>query len=459
MALLAASARIRWLGVPAIAVTVLAAGACASVPTRSAAMQSSPGVSLSANELQLRDFEMGRNLSSRIAEAADQIIAQSTDPAVRRNAMLWKISAVPQVQEAALRNDPHVAGVDLLAFSMQQEDYFTTGSGRSTFGPAQAIAIEAARDAARDVMAFVSSALTSGRLSESTDTYLREWAKAHPMQGPTIRRASILASDWKALGMSDSSVAATLGNVDRTIVNISYRLSYLNETLAAEARWSAELEAEDALRSPRIDALVGTGTATLRSVGALADDASALLDRERAAVTGDIDRERVALMGDIDRERAALMGDIARERLAILGEIDRQRELTIRDLTVQRVALEATLTSERQTVMQRFTDERIAAFQSADRLAEGSTDRLGAVLRGIVWEIALAALLVVAAGFGGGLDADSSLARGGSLRFRRCASILPLRAVDSSSCRCYFASRVQRNHRDPIPTEPIAKAL
>jgi hypothetical protein len=40
--------------------------------------------------------------------------------------------------------------------------------------------------------------------------------------------------------------------------------------------------------------------------------------------------------------------------------------------------------------MQRLTDERVAAFQSADRLAEGSTDRLGCVLRRIVWEIALA---------------------------------------------------------------------
>jgi hypothetical protein len=178
---LVARVRARWLGVAAIAVAALAAGACASVPTRSAAMQSSPGIRLSAKELQLRDFEMGRSLSTRIAEAADQIIAQSMEPAVRRNAMLWKISAVPLVQEAALRNDPHVAGVDLLAFSIQQVDYFTAGSGRSTFGPAQAIAIEAARDAARDVMEFVSSALTTGKLSASTDAYLREWAKAHPM--------------------------------------------------------------------------------------------------------------------------------------------------------------------------------------------------------------------------------------------------------------------------------------
>ena len=373
------------------------------MPTQSAAMQSSPDVLLSANELQLRDFEMGRNLSTRIAEAADQILSQSVDPAVRRNAMLWKISAVPLVQEAALRNDPHIAAVDLLAFSIQQVDYFTTGSGRSTFGPQQAIAIEAARDATQEVMDFVSSALKSGKLSASTEMYLREWAAAHPMQGPTIRRASILASDWEALGMSDTSFAATLGNVDRTIVNISYRLSYLNETLIAEARWSAELAAEDALRSPKVDSLFGAGTATLHSVGTLADDTPALLDRARAAVMDDIDRERVAVMSDIDRERMAVMSDIARERVAILNEINRQRELMFRDLTVQRVALEAALTTEREAVMDRLTEERVAAFQSADNLAVRSIDRLGSVVRRIAWEITLAALLIVAAVLGGGL--------------------------------------------------------
>ena len=140
-------------------------------------MQSSPAITLSANELQLRDFEVGRSLSARIAEAADQIRAQAADPAVRRNAMLWKISAIPLVQEAALRNDPQVAGMDLLAFSIQQVDCFTTGSGRSTFGPAQPIAIEAARDEAQEVMRFVSSALKGGSLDASSEAYLHEWAK------------------------------------------------------------------------------------------------------------------------------------------------------------------------------------------------------------------------------------------------------------------------------------------
>ena len=222
---------------------------------------------------------------------------------------------------------------------------------------------------------------------------------------------SILASDWKALGLSDSSLAATLGNVDRTIANISYRLSYLRETLAAEARWNAELAAEDALRAPKIDSLFSTGTATLHSVGTLADDTPALVDREREAVMAAIDRERVALMGDIGRERAAIMSDLDRERVAVMSDINRQRELTLQDLAAQRVALEAALTSERKAVMERLGQERIAAFQSADGLALRSIEGLGSMLRRIAWEIILGALVIVAALLGSALVPHPPLAR------------------------------------------------
>ena len=222
-------------------------------------------------------------------------------------------------------------------------------------------------------MDFASGSRKSGKLDASAEAYLRQWASAHPMQGPTIRRASILTSDWDALGVTDSSFAATLGNVDRTIVNISYRLSYLNETLAAQARWNAQLAAEDAMSSPTIGSFFDTGIATLHSVGTLGDDTPAL----------------------IDRERVALMGDLARERVAIMHEIDQQRELTFHDLTSQRVALEAALTTEQKAVMARLEQERIASFQSADALAIHSIDHLGALLRRVAWEITLAALLMV----------------------------------------------------------------
>ncbi len=363
-----------------VAITATAIGSCARVPTQSASMAASPQVAVSASQLQLQAFEMGRNLSTIIEQAADSIQLASADPAVRRNALLLKISAIPLIQEAALRNDPHVAAVDLLAFTIQLSDYLTTGSGRASFGSEQPIAVAGAATAERQAMKLVAGSLTSGRMPDSAEANLRRWAAGRPMQGPALRRASILESDWQALGLSDNSFMATVGNVDRTLVNISYRLSYLNETMILEARWNAELTAGEAMRSPRVDSLFGTGTATLRSVGTLADSLPTLIDLQRAALMRDIDVERIAMMRDIDRQR-------------VLG---------FQDLAVQREALQAALTAERAALMAQVGQERTAAFLSADSLVQRSIDRSSSMLWRLALEMTLAALLVVAALIAGG---------------------------------------------------------
>jgi len=374
-------ALVRLLRVTAVVTSALAAGACAKVPTQSASMQASPNLLVSANQLQLQCFEVGRIVSTIIEQAADSIMVVSTDPVVRRNALLWKITGIPLVQEAALRNDPMVAAVDLLAFTLQQQDHFTSGSGREAFGPEQAIAVAAARQAIDEMMVLASRVLRTGRMSASADADLRAWTASHPMQGPALRRISILAADWDALGLSDKTLTAAIGEVDRRLANLSFRLSYLNETLAAQARWNAELAAEDAMSAPRVDSLLGTGAATMRSVGALADEAPALIDRQREAMMRDIDGERIAMMRDIDRQRA----------------------LAFQEVAAQREALEAALTAERVALMEQVGQERAAAFLAADSLAQRSIDRSGSVMRRLGWQLALTALIVVAALLGSGL--------------------------------------------------------
>jgi hypothetical protein len=358
----------------------LAVGACARVPTQSASMAASPEMAVSASQLQLQSFEMGRTLSTIIEQAADSIQMASADPTVRRNALLWKISAIPLIQEAALRNDPHVAAVDLLAFTIQLSDYLSTGSGRTSFGEEQPVAVAAAGTAEQAAKGLVAGSLQSGQLSATSEARLRQWAADHPMQGPALRRSSILNSDWQALGLSDNSFMATVGNVDRTLVNISYRLSYLNETMILEARWNAELSAEEAMRTPRVDSLLGAGAATLRSVGTLSDTLPALVDAQREALMRDIDLERIAMMRDVDR----------------------QRVLAFQDLAVQREALEAALSAERATLMTQVGQERTAAFLSADSLAQRSIDQSGVMLRRLALELTVAGLILVAALFGGG---------------------------------------------------------
>jgi len=346
-------------------------------------MQATPEVVSTAELLQLKSFETGRQISTIIELAADSIQEATTDPVVRRNALLLKISAIPLVQEAALRNDPVIAVADLLAFTIQLSDYLTTGSGESSFGAAQPIAVAAATEAERAARAVANSSVKSGEVSPKFDSAVRDWASTHPMQGPALRRPSLLSSDWKALGVSEKSVAAAIGNIERTLQNVNYRLSYLNETMVSLARWNAELAGDDALASPRIDSLLGTGTATLRSVGALAD-----------TMPGWLDLQRMALMRDIDR----------------------QRLLAFEDIAAQRVALQEALDQERATLMTQVRDERVAAFLSIDSVTVRTLERSAVMLRRLVLEITVAAVLVTILLLSGGFFLYTRWRRASSVR-------------------------------------------
>ncbi len=362
----------RFRGATGLAAAALVLGACASVPTQSASMQASPNVTVSASRLQLQVFELGRAVSALIEEAADSIEDSSTDPVVRRTALLWKVSGIPLVQEAALRIDPLVAGVDLVALTMQQLDYFTTGAGRDAFGPQQFIAVAAARESERLAIALAKASVRSGTYRPQFEANVRQWAADHPMHGPTLTRASVLNSEWEALGISTESLQATIANVDRTLVNITYRLSYLNETLAAQARWNAELALGDVLVAPQSESIYSTFTSALGSVGMFADS--------------------VPLQQVLDQERLALMADV-----------DRQRVLAFEDVAAQVSILRAALTSEREALMAEVAEERVAIFASADTLAARSIIQSEAVLRRLVLQIVAGALVVVLALLGCGM--------------------------------------------------------
>jgi hypothetical protein len=86
----------------------------------------------------------------------------------------------------------------------------------------------------------------------------------------------------------------------------------------------------------------------------------------------------------------------------MMREINQQRVLAFQDIAVQRVALETALSRERAALMEAVRQERIAAFLAADSLAQRSIDRTGVMLRRLVLEVTVGALIVVVVMLGGG---------------------------------------------------------
>lgn len=340
---------------------------CPHVPTESAALAAVGDPAVSSMQLKLRVYATGRQVTAAIETAADSIRALASGSLVRERALLWKVLAIPTVEEATLDNDAIVAAVDLWAFTLQQRDYFRTGDGRDAFGPAQSIANAAADTIEGHARALIAGIRTTNTIPPMFSAKLEEWVATHPISGPNMHRASILASDWKALGVQSNSLGSALARMDQGLAQANQRLGYLNEDLLDRVTWQAQLAASTASSSvKRLDTLAGDVAIGLGRLGAFASIAPRTFDEQRHELFEDIDGERTRVFESITAQRVAIAQDLRTGQAAIFDDLRR---------------------------------ERIAALDQADSIAQRSIDRADAVARRFARDVALLlALLIVLGG-------------------------------------------------------------
>src|SRR6478735_5011340 len=79
--------------------------ACAS-QRQSELMKEQSSLKASSTELRFEVVELARGVSSEVEAGANAVRDSTDDPAVRRDALLWKVNAIPRIQAAALEVDP-----------------------------------------------------------------------------------------------------------------------------------------------------------------------------------------------------------------------------------------------------------------------------------------------------------------------------------------------------------------
>jgi len=182
---------------------------------------------ISAAELRLQLNDLAGLFDGTIEQAADRVIASTTDKAIERHALLWKINAIPIAYRALFQNDPGVAYLDTLALSMQMVDYFETGYGRSDFGQWHVIALEASRSLEKTVGDLGLKIRTDGQDSP-IQSELQAFASENQIErGFTYRHTVVPVLD-KFLGQEEMDALQTVGSLVVKVEDISYQCSGLS---------------------------------------------------------------------------------------------------------------------------------------------------------------------------------------------------------------------------------------
>ncbi len=351
----------------------LAAAACSTAPPKQTAYMSTvENVVMTSTEFRLHAYGYAERFSADVERAADEILAGTEDADVARNALLWKMNALPAIHVAVFQSDPLIGFLDAWTLTVQMREFFTTGAGRDAFGPLQSIAVEASEALERRVGGIVASVTVSGEAPEG-ERIVRAWADSHPISSMEFLRETTADQFADVLGQSQAGGLAVLGNLAMQASDMSERLKYYAAAMPKQIRWESQLVLLELLDEADVQEFLGNVESIDRSAFRLAEFADTV----------------PALVGD---QAAFAVDALSGELLASLREVDRQRIETLEALTAERI-----------TVMEQVGNELIAMMDQVAAIADSTLRRAPVAADEVVDYAFRRALVLLALIFVGGL--------------------------------------------------------
>lgn len=340
-------------------------------------------------QMRLRARALVQPLCGELVASADQIMAGTTNLAVRRQALLWKIEAVPALREALFLPSPLAAVFDAWVLSIQMTDYFEKGAGKLALGDAHRIAVRTCQQLEGELAQVAASFTLSGDVSK-TRAFAQQWAIDHPIRQSIAGRESTLSRAMESQGATSLSTTEAVGKLTVTADDLNRRLEIYSAQVLDQARWQAELFAMDLAAGYQVQQALPLAQSAVTSAGRAVETLDRLapsVERSLAVVQQApnlIATERAAAIQAMQAELARAITFVQEERIAALKQLSSERIAAVRDL--------------RDTVVQ----ERKSLSQDLDQMSVKAVDhafwraaQLCAVVLAVVF-IAIVVLLFLA---------------------------------------------------------------
>jgi hypothetical protein len=385
MLMLRITAQRRFARAPAIVRCALSAalaatsfGCVASLRAPKIDSRAETTLAANANQVRLRMRSLVGPLCGEIERTADQIAAETTDPAVRKAALRWKIDAVPTLSAALYQPEPLTAVLDTWVLFNQMADFFEVGPGKEQLGASAPVAVATCRRLEQDVSEVFAAMTASGDVAK-VRAYAKKWAADHPIRYSIPNREIALGRALERDVPESWSTGEAVAEITTSIDDLNRKLDVYSDHLFRQVRWEGELLASDL---------------KLADLPPLAERAAQSAERAAASIDG-LARalERVAAVAEggpalVAAERKAALDAFASNLTRTMTFLQQERIVALRQITSERIAAMESLS---HTV----SEERKALDRDVERIGPELVDH--AVWRLAQLVFAVLAFLVVAA--------------------------------------------------------------
>jgi hypothetical protein len=273
-------------------------------------------------------------MCGEIERTADQIAAGTSDPAVRRAALRWKIDAVPALSAALFQPEPMTAVLDSWVFFNQMADFFETGAGKDQLGESAPVAVEASRRLEQEI-ADVFAAMTVSHDVSRVRAFAKSWAAAHPIRYAIGDRETALGRSLERDVPESWSTGEAVAEITTSVDDLNRKLDVYNEHVFRQARWEAELLASD-LRLADMPPLAERSVQSAESLAAAFDRIAPGFERLAAVAETTpafVASERKTTIDGLGLELTRMIAFLAQERIAALKQVTEERIAAIDTIT------------------------------------------------------------------------------------------------------------------------------
>jgi hypothetical protein len=171
--------------------------------------------------LRARLYEYSITFAAEVDLTASSIEQRTTDATIRRNALLWRIRAIPEMRKACFRMEPVSGLVDAWTLSRQMDQLFGEGAGAGAFGTFQPEAVAVSRRLVDQMREIGGSIATSPEARAGFEHRIIDpWVAEHPLRDITFVRDSPVArfaEQVRTLG----GVSQSVGTVEELAISLS----------------------------------------------------------------------------------------------------------------------------------------------------------------------------------------------------------------------------------------------
>ncbi len=295
--------------------------------------------------LRQRLYEYSITFAAEVDLAATAIERRATDATVRRNALLWRVRAIPEMRKACFRLEPVSGLVDAWTFARQMDHLFSSGAGASVFGTFQHEAVAVSGRLLEQVRVIAASvAMSPEARGEFEKRIIDPWLVDYPLRDITFVRESPIAR-FSEQTRQAGDVVQSVGTMEEVAISLSQQMRIYLADLPRQMRGEADLMRTDMLSAQEFGPMLGdlhtTATAADRMASTV-ETIAPIIENERKIILEETSRQRALVMEALSVEReqaiAAIVGAFAAERNALLREVELQRMATLEWATAERRA-------------------------------------------------------------------------------------------------------------------------